>query len=80
MVKFTGEGYEEISVLVTGNDSRKRKNTGRMPDVSIKLNIQYHIVGPDSCCKRLKCFETARTTVLKNFNLITSIDEQNTYL
>lgn len=81
-----GSGEEsECGVSVYSDKKvKKRKSHGRMTDVSKKLRLQSHFPGPDCQCKRLKCFENvpqqARSTILKQFNLMTSVDEQNAYL
>lgn len=64
--------------------TKKKKRSGRLTEVSKKLNLQSHTVGPDCNCKRFKCFqnipEQARAKVIQNFNLLSSINEQNSYL
>lgn len=55
-----------------------------MSEVSKKLNLQGHTTGEDCICKQLKCFkivpEYARTKIIQDFNLMSSVDEQNSHL
>lgn len=65
--------------------TRKRKVHGRMRDVAKKLKIQSHEAGA-ACNCRFKCFEKVgltleiRDTILRQFNLLKTTDEQNSYL
>lgn len=74
---------DERSYCVQGQ-GKKRKHWGRLRAVNKKLKLQSHETGENCHCKRLKCFEnvplTARNTLIKNFNLLESINEQNEYL
>lgn len=62
---------------------KKRKVTGRMTDVRKKINLTSHVLGADCNC-RMKCFEvvpdSTKNVILKNFNLMTSAVEQDSYL
>ncbi|XP_072383777.1 uncharacterized protein [Diabrotica undecimpunctata] len=64
--------------------SKKRQKTGRLQDVMKKLRLSSHEMGPPCHCKRLKCFDVLndleRNSILSDFNNMTSIDEQNSYL
>ncbi|XP_050303981.1 uncharacterized protein LOC126741556 [Anthonomus grandis grandis] len=66
--------------------SKKRKITGRMSDVSKKIRLQSHEVGPDCHCKRFQCFEKVlpneRAKINKHFNESQepTWDEQSAYL
>lgn len=65
------------------NTTKKRKQFGRVRDVAKKIRVQSHEPGKDCKCRQ-KCFEriplTARSDILKKFNLMESTDEQNAYL
>lgn len=65
-------------------DSKKRKRTGRMSEVSKNLKLSTHEAGQPCNCVRLKCFvvvnKEQRKRILKNFNGLLSHDEQNSYL
>ncbi|KAK9744484.1 hypothetical protein QE152_g7732 [Popillia japonica] len=54
-----------------------------MRDVQKKLNLQSDELGSDCNCSK-KCFErvpeATRRTIIKNFNLMESVNEQNSYL
>ncbi|CAH1979308.1 unnamed protein product [Acanthoscelides obtectus] len=73
----------ESEVVSRQNESKKRKKYGRMRDVMKKIRLQSHEVGANCNCRK-QCFqnvpEEARKTILKNFNAMTSINEQNSYL
>ncbi|CAH2019691.1 unnamed protein product [Acanthoscelides obtectus] len=73
----------ESEVVSRQNESKKRKKYGRMRDVMKKIRLQSHEVGANCNCPK-QCFqnvpEEARKTILKNFNAMTSINEQNSYL
>ncbi|XP_022207917.1 uncharacterized protein LOC111064490 [Nilaparvata lugens] len=65
--------------------TKKRKVKGRLNDVAKKIRMQSHEAG-SSCKCRNNCFDSegltleVRDTVLKNFNLLESVNEQNSYL
>lgn len=63
--------------------TRKRKTYGRLSDASKKINLQSHCMGPDCQCTK-KCFEVIsadnRIRLLKEFNMMKSVDMQNAYL
>lgn len=48
------------------------------------LKVQSHEIGRECSCKRLRCFEKipieAKHTIIQKFNLLSSTDEQNSYL
>lgn len=75
-----GSECEAAAPLLT----KRRKKTGRITDVSKKLNLQSHSPGLDCKCKRLECFqkvpEAARLIILREFNLLSSVSDQNAYL
>lgn len=78
-----GREEDEKSYCVEG-EGKKRKKFGRVREVSKKINLQSHVTGENCHCKRLKCFDNvpieARNSLIKNFNLMKSVDEQNIYL
>ncbi|XP_022204396.1 uncharacterized protein LOC111049285 [Nilaparvata lugens] len=73
---------EDIGVVLE-KKTKKRKVTGRLRDVAKRLRVQSHEAGSDCKC-RGKCFEViplaARDNVIKNFNLLETTNEQNSYL
>ncbi|CAH1964672.1 unnamed protein product [Acanthoscelides obtectus] len=73
----------ESEVVSRQNESKKRKKYGRMRDVMKKIRLQSHEVGANCNCRK-QCFqnvpEEARKTILKNFNAMTSINDQYSYL
>lgn len=79
----TKEQDDERNYFIEG-EGKKRKKYGRLRDVNKKLNLQSHVTGENCQCKRLKCFDnvplTARSEIIKNFNLLKSVDEQNIHL
>lgn len=70
-------------INVVHKTTRKRKRYGRLTEVNKKLNLQSHVAG-ECCACRLKCFEViseeCRQNILKEFNLLESVDLQNSYL
>lgn len=70
--------------ITTVRSTKKRKKFGRMSEVCKKLNLQSHTLGEYCRCSRLKCFEnvpeSCRLKIIKEFNLMSSADEQNAYL
>lgn len=74
----------EVQSAVNVKTTKKRKKFGRLSDANKKINLQSHTQGPDCHCKHLKCFENVpqncRASILLDFNLLSSVDEQNTYL
>lgn len=63
---------------------KKRQKTFRSNDVVKKLRIASLSTGEDCKCQRFKCFqevpEFARRQIIKNFNGISSHNEQSLYL
>lgn len=64
--------------------TKKRKKDGRISDATKKLRLQSNVTGGDCKCKKLKCFsiisEEARASILREFNSLSSYNEQNSYL
>ncbi|XP_046971055.1 uncharacterized protein LOC124538094 [Vanessa cardui] len=75
---------EEENEVNLKQPTKKHKLYGRLSDVNKKIRLQSHETGPSCNCKRYKCFEAVneeqRATILKDFNLLPSRDEQNLYL
>lgn len=73
---------DDVGVKVE-QKTKKRKVTGRMRDAAKKIRVQSHEAGSDCKC-RSKCFEviplTVRDNIIKNFNLLETTNEQNSYL
>lgn len=69
--------------LALVKQTKKRKVMGRMRDTAKKIRLQSHEAGSDCKC-RSKCFDVipliVRDNIIKRFNLMESINEQNSYL
>lgn len=71
---------EEIKL----STSKKRKKTGRVRDVMKVMRAESHELGPDCCCKMLRCFEAVpedqRKRIIRKFNALRNVNKQNAYL
>ncbi|RZF38967.1 hypothetical protein LSTR_LSTR003710 [Laodelphax striatellus] len=80
---FDETSDEDNIGVVLEKKTKKRKVTGRLRDVAKKLRVQGHEAGGDCRCKS-KCFDViplaARDNIIKNFNLLETTNEQNSYL
>lgn len=80
---YGGDEDTELPIQ-TEKTTKKRMKFGRMSEVSKNLNLQVHTTGEDCRCKQLKCFqivpEYARTKIIQDFNLMSSVDEQKSHL
>lgn len=85
-IRRINSGTSELSEdnIGEGNLYKKRTITGRMSDVMKKMRLQTHEEGKACTCKRLKCYENTttqeRSTVLQNFNALSTHNAQNLYL
>lgn len=76
---------EEIDCPESDKKTRKRKIHGRMRDVNKKMRVQGHEAGAPCKCK-YKCYNKVgltleiRDKILKQFNLLETTNEQNSYL
>lgn len=73
----------ECEQLRVTSESKKRKSYGRMSEVMKRIRLQSHELGKNCNCRK-KCFENvpeeARNRIIKNFNTLSSNNEQNSYL
>lgn len=64
--------------------TKKRAIHGRIKDVSQKLRLHSHELGVECTCKRLNCSvkipPSAKQQILRYFNGLSSVNEQNLYL
>ena len=78
------ENDENYNNSIINKSTKKRKKTGRTEDVMKKLRLSSHEQGAPCNCSRFKCFENLnesnRRNIIKYFNSLGSISEQNLYL
>lgn len=64
--------------------TKKRAIHGRIKEVSQKLRLRSHELGSECTCKRLNCSSKipplVKQQILRNFNNLSSVNEQNLYL
>lgn len=74
----------DVVVPALNLSTKKRKRYGKLSDVMKKINLRSHVIGKDCGCKRYKCFENVpevgRLQIIRRFNELNSVDEQNIYL
>lgn len=65
-------------------NTKKRPVYGRIRDVNKLLRLRSHELGEECSCKRLNCSKkisaNSKQKILRNFNNLSSINEQNLYL
>lgn len=81
---FSDSDNDENNQRIINNSTKKRKTTGRTEDVMKKLRLSSHEQGAPCNCSRFKCFEIIdennRRNIIKYFNSLGSVSEQNLYL
>lgn len=69
---------------VVETKTKKRAVHGRIKDVNKKLRLQSHEIGAECSCKRFHCSAKipveAKQKILRHFNNLASVNEQNLYL
>lgn len=81
---ISDDSGSEMTTCAVTEKPRKRRKEIRTSDVMKRLRISSHCTGEDCRCSRLHCFEEVpeegRRWIIRNFNEMTSHDDQSSYL